>query len=69
MHEEGLSYCCASAERFYVVAHVMKCMIEKMGNVPLVRLLKHVIQCYLSLSEMPRLVSSIYLFTDIYIYI
>ncbi|KAM7492357.1 hypothetical protein LguiA_035278 [Lonicera macranthoides] len=54
VHEEGLSYCCASAERFYAVTHVMKCMIEKMGNVPLVRLLKHIIHCYLSLSEMPR---------------
>ncbi|XP_057953678.1 uncharacterized protein LOC131147987 isoform X2 [Malania oleifera] len=54
MHEEGLKYCCSSAERFFAVSHVLRSMVENPAEEPSPRLLKHIIRCYLIMSESPR---------------
>eukprot|EP01013_Petalomonas_cantuscygni_P037393 TRINITY_DN68213_c0_g1_i1.p1 TRINITY_DN68213_c0_g1~~TRINITY_DN68213_c0_g1_i1.p1 ORF type:complete len:322 (+),score=59.48 TRINITY_DN68213_c0_g1_i1:149-1114(+) len=47
----GISYVCATPERFYTVARVLGNMVKA----PLSsRLLKHVIRCYLRLADHPR---------------
>ena len=51
LDESGLNYVCATAERFYAVATVLSSMITKMLEAPSVRLLKHIVRCYLRLSE------------------
>ena len=51
LDESGLNYVCATAERFYAVATVLASMITKMLETPSVRLLKHIVRCYLRLSE------------------
>jgi CCR4-NOT transcription complex subunit 9 len=52
----GLSYICQTAERFYAVSTVLSSIIVQLSseNQPSIRLLKHVIRCYLRLSENPR---------------
>eukprot|EP01012_Entosiphon_sulcatum_P032415 TRINITY_DN41235_c0_g1_i1.p1 TRINITY_DN41235_c0_g1~~TRINITY_DN41235_c0_g1_i1.p1 ORF type:complete len:304 (-),score=54.63 TRINITY_DN41235_c0_g1_i1:211-1122(-) len=47
----GLSYICATPERFYAVASVLQTMIT---DKPSSRLLKHIIRCYLRLSDHQR---------------
>ncbi|XP_059661094.1 cell differentiation protein rcd1-like [Cornus florida] len=54
LQEEGLSYCCSFAERFYAVAQVLEGMMEKLAEKPSTRLQKNIIRCYLRLSEFPR---------------
>jgi len=44
----GLSYICATPERFYAVASVLSAMVT---DKPTARLLKHIIRCYLRLSD------------------
>lgn len=51
LDETGLHYVCATAERFYAVSTVLSSMIAKMMETPSVRLLKHIVRCYLRLSE------------------
>ena len=51
LDEGGLSYVCATAERFFAVSTILASMITKMLDSPSVRLLKHIVRCYLRLSE------------------
>jgi CCR4-NOT transcription complex subunit 9 len=50
----GLNYVCATAERFYAVSTVLNRMIDTLVNEPSVRLLKHIVRCYLRLSDNVR---------------
>ena len=43
----GLSYICATAERFFAVSAVLNTMVAALPEQPSVRLLKHIIRCYL----------------------
>lgn len=54
LDETGLSYICATAERFYQVSSVLSKMISDLRKAPAVRLLKHVVRCYLRLSDNVR---------------
>lgn len=51
LDEIGLSYICATAERFYAVSQVLNNMIVLLIQAPSVRLLKHIVRCYLRLSD------------------
>jgi CCR4-NOT transcription complex subunit 9 len=53
LDEAGLQYVCATSERFYMLTTVLASMIgNKQQAEPLsVRLLKHVVRCYLRLSD------------------
>ncbi|KAI9146307.1 hypothetical protein BKA69DRAFT_1024248 [Paraphysoderma sedebokerense] len=50
----GLSYICQTYERFYAVATVLSNMVNNLVESQSVRLLKHVVRCYLRLSDNPR---------------
>ncbi|XP_044967635.1 CCR4-NOT transcription complex subunit 9-like isoform X1 [Hordeum vulgare subsp. vulgare] len=50
----GLHYVCATAERFYAVGSVLGNMVISLADQPSTRLLKHIIRCYLRLSDNPR---------------
>jgi CCR4-NOT transcription complex subunit 9 len=52
--EVGLAYTCATAERCYAVGTVLGGMVTALAEQPSVRLLKHIIRCYLRLSDNPR---------------
>jgi CCR4-NOT transcription complex subunit 9 len=54
LDEIGLSYVCATAERFYAVSTVLNNMISLLVSNPSVRLLKHIVRCYLRLSDNVR---------------
>ena len=49
----GLSYICATAERFFAVGAVLSSMVTGLAEQPSVRLLKHIIRCYLRLRWAP----------------
>lgn len=51
LDEMGLQYVCATGERFYAVSAVLNNMIELLTMNPSVRLLKHIVRCYLRLSD------------------
>ncbi|KAG1368417.1 CCR4-NOT transcription complex subunit 9 [Cocos nucifera] len=50
----GLQYICATAERFFAVGSVLANMVVSLAEQPSTRLLKHIIRCYLRLSDNPR---------------
>lgn len=50
----GLNYICATAERFFAVGAVLGNMVVTLADQPSPRLLKHIIRCYLRLSDNPR---------------
>eukprot|EP00698_Gefionella_okellyi_P005487 TRINITY_DN15018_c0_g1_i1.p1 TRINITY_DN15018_c0_g1~~TRINITY_DN15018_c0_g1_i1.p1 ORF type:complete len:291 (+),score=47.50 TRINITY_DN15018_c0_g1_i1:50-922(+) len=54
LDEMGLNYICQTAERFYAVSAVLSNMIEALVEQPSVRLLKHIVRCYLRLSDNQR---------------
>ncbi|GAX80335.1 hypothetical protein CEUSTIGMA_g7773.t1 [Chlamydomonas eustigma] len=57
LDEVGLNYVCATAERFFAVSKVLGFMVTDQAQSPeqpSQRLLKHVIRCYLRLSDNPR---------------
>lgn len=54
LDEIGLGYICATAERFYAVSTVLSNMVGNLVGYPSVRLLKHIVRCYLRLSDNPR---------------
>jgi len=54
LDEGGLNYICATAERFFAVGAVLGNMVSTLAEQPSVRLLKHIIRCYLRLSDNPR---------------
>jgi CCR4-NOT transcription complex subunit 9 len=53
----GLAYICQTYERFYAVGTVLSNMVGQLVESQAVRLLKHVVRCYLRLSDNPRCVS------------
>jgi len=54
LDDAGLSYICLTAERFYAVSAVLNNMIASQVQKPAARLLKHIIRCYLRLSDNTR---------------
>ncbi|BFZ58604.1 RNA-binding protein, CCR4-NOT complex subunit Rcd1 [Savitreella phatthalungensis] len=50
----GLGYICQTYERFYAVGTVLSNMVQQLTQTQAVRLLKHVVRCYLRLSDNPR---------------
>ncbi|CAG8490525.1 8632_t:CDS:2 [Acaulospora morrowiae] len=54
LDEMGLAYICATYERFYAVGTVLSNMVTQLVEIQSVRLLKHVVRCYLRLSDNPR---------------
>eukprot|EP00182_Erythrolobus_australicus_P004263 CAMPEP_0185835112 /NCGR_PEP_ID=MMETSP1353-20130828/7076_1 /TAXON_ID=1077150 /ORGANISM="Erythrolobus australicus, Strain CCMP3124" /LENGTH=278 /DNA_ID=CAMNT_0028533685 /DNA_START=114 /DNA_END=950 /DNA_ORIENTATION=- len=54
LDDNGLNYICATAERFYAVSSVLSSMVTALVAEPSSRLLKHIIRCYLRLSDSPR---------------
>lgn len=56
LDDMGLTYMCATGERYNAVSLVLSKMTSQLGEQcpPSTRLLKHVIRCYLRLSENPR---------------
>lgn len=52
LDDVGLQYVCATLERFYAITNVLKDMVEHLTvHTPPGRLLKHIIRCYLRLSD------------------
>ncbi|KAK4804390.1 hypothetical protein SAY86_004207 [Trapa natans] len=47
----GLDYICTTAERFFAVGRVLGNMVVSLAEQPSSRLLKHIIRCYLRLSD------------------
>ncbi|KAL1932234.1 hypothetical protein VTP01DRAFT_9290 [Rhizomucor pusillus] len=54
LDDTGLYYICQTYERFYAVATVLHNMVNQLVETQATRLLKHVIRCYLRLSDNPR---------------
>ena len=54
LDDVGLNYICATAERFFAVGAVLGSMVSMLTEQVSVRLLKHIIRCYLRLSDNPR---------------
>jgi hypothetical protein len=54
LDELGLQYICQTYERFFAVATVLGTMVKGLVEQPSGRLLKHVVRCYLRLSDNPR---------------
>ena len=52
--ETGLGYICQTYDRFSHVAMILGKMVISLSKEPSARLLKHVIRCYLRLSDNPR---------------
>ncbi|ANQ08598.1 Cell differentiation protein rcd1 [Plasmodium coatneyi] len=52
--ELGLNYICATPVRFYAVSTVLANMVNALIENPSSRLLKHIVRCYLRLSENPK---------------
>ncbi|KAI3497277.1 hypothetical protein L1887_39771 [Cichorium endivia] len=54
MYEEGQQYCGTFPERFYAVAQVLITTVDQFTGKPPLQLLKHVLNCFLRLSEVSR---------------
>ena len=54
LDETGLTYICHTYERFFAVSTVLSNMVNQLVDSQAVRLLKHVVRCYLRLSDNPR---------------
>ncbi|CAN6675229.1 unnamed protein product [Malus baccata var. baccata] len=54
LDDMGLDYICTTAERFFAVGRVLGTMVAALADQPSSRLLKHIIRCYLRLSDNPR---------------
>ncbi|KAG0245746.1 Cell differentiation protein rcd1 [Mortierella sp. GBA43] len=54
LDDMGLAYICQTYERFYAVGTVLSNMVHQLVETLAVRLLKHVVKCYLRLSDNPR---------------
>jgi CCR4-NOT transcription complex subunit 9 len=52
--DSGLQYICQTYDRFSHVARVLGVMVLNLAKEPSARLLKHVVRCYLRLSENTR---------------
>uniref|UniRef100_A0ACD5UMX2 Uncharacterized protein n=1 Tax=Avena sativa TaxID=4498 RepID=A0ACD5UMX2_AVESA len=54
LDDTGLCYLCATAERFFATGHALAVVVVSLIEQPSLRLLKHIIRCYLRLSDNPR---------------
>ncbi|RPA82212.1 Rcd1-domain-containing protein [Ascobolus immersus RN42] len=54
LDDMGLQYICQTYERFYAVGTVLSNMVSQLVEQQTVRLLKHVVRCFLRLSDNPR---------------
>ncbi|XP_024026008.1 CCR4-NOT transcription complex subunit 9 [Morus notabilis] len=54
LDDTGLDYICTTAERFFAVGRVLGSMVAAQAEQPSSRLLKHIIRCYLRLSDNPK---------------
>ena len=54
LDDGGLAYICATADRFFAVSTVLSNMVGNMVEAPQIRLLKHIIRCYLRLTDNPK---------------
>ena len=54
LDDHGLAYICYTYERFKSVTSVLQSMIDSLVREPSGRLLKHVVRCYLRLTDNPR---------------
>ena len=54
LDEFGLQYICATADRFFEAATALAAMVNALAEQPSARLLKHVVRCYLRLTDNPR---------------
>ncbi|QKX55858.1 uncharacterized protein TRUGW13939_02957 [Talaromyces rugulosus] len=54
LDDTGLNYICATYERFYAVGTVLSNMVTQLVEQQTVRLLKHVVRCFLRLSDNNR---------------
>jgi CCR4-NOT transcription complex subunit 9 len=54
LDDAGLKYICTTGERFFALANVLAQMLEGLVEQPSARLLKHIIRCYLRLTDNPR---------------
>lgn len=59
LDDAGLGYICATADRFFAVGTALAGMVTSMDDKPSPRLLKHIIHCYLRITDTPRFVSSL----------
>ena len=55
----GLIYVCQTYERFYAVGTVLNTMVTQLLEAESIRILKHVVRCYLRLSDNARFVGMI----------
>lgn len=51
LDEAGLCFVCQTPERFYAVAKVLAKMVDVLVEFPSIRLLRHVVRCYLRLCD------------------
>ena len=63
LDDVGLDYICTTAERFFAVGRVLGNMVTTLADQPSSRLLKHIIRCYLRLSDNPRLIE---IYSDVF---
>ncbi|CAL8144025.1 unnamed protein product [Orchesella dallaii] len=54
LDDSGLNYICQTYDRFSHVAMILGKMVLSLAKEPSARLLKHVVRCYLRLSDNPR---------------
>lgn len=54
LDDHGLNYICATYERFYAVGTVLSNMVSQLVEQQTARLLKHVVRCFLRLSDNAR---------------
>lgn len=54
LDDVGLDYICTTAERFFAVGRVLGNMVTSLAEQRSPRLLKHIVRCYLRLSDNPR---------------
>lgn len=67
LDDVGLDYICTTAERFFAVGRVLGNMVAALAEQPSSRLLKHIIRCYLRLSDNPRLVTNLQLHACVFL--
>ena len=51
LDDTGLNYICQTYERFYAVVTVLNHMTQQLVEQPSIRLLKHIVRCYLRLTD------------------
>src|SRR6201994_755804 len=54
LDDHGLNYICQTYERFYAVGTVLSNMVQQLVEQQTVRLLKHVVRCFLRYSQTHR---------------